>query len=80
MALVFAKQLALIAFATGVLQGVLSGGAIEAVLQRTLLASLLFYVLGAILGELARWLVEDNVRSELSRIQNQAGETAIPSR
>ncbi|MFO1021125.1 MAG: hypothetical protein U0903_10570 [Planctomycetales bacterium] len=80
MAFVFAKQLALIAFATGTLQGVLSGGSAEAVLQRTLLTSLLFYVLGVILGELARWVVEDNVRSELSRIQNQAGNTAIPSR
>lgn len=75
----FAKQLALMAFAVISLQGLWTTSPIEVVLPRALVISPLFFVLGFILGELARWVVEDNVRTELERIRQQSESQSSPA-
>lgn len=66
MAQAYACQLALIAFATTALQGLLRGAEFVNAVQSSLLVLMMFYVLGWILGELARRLVEESVQYELN--------------
>lgn len=72
MAGTFARHLALIGFATVCLQGLLSNSRFDETIPTALMVALLFAPLGWILGELARWLVEDQVRHERTQLQLNA--------
>jgi hypothetical protein len=63
----FAKRLALISFSTTVLRGLIYGPDFLATMQTALVCLGAFYVLGLILGEAARRIVEENIKSELAR-------------
>ena len=62
MAQAFGSQLALIAFAAAVVQGLIGGASAEAALARALWSGALFFGVGTLLGELARQLVEEVAR------------------
>ncbi len=64
MSLHFAFQLALIAFATVTLKGVVSWTDLESSLTSALVTGLAFGGLGLITGELARRIVEEQVQTE----------------
>jgi len=72
----FGTQLSLIVFAIAAIQGLIKGAEFPHTIQTALLAMCVFYALGWILGELARWLVEENVRAELARSSGPAGTVA----
>ena len=73
MALQYAARLALIAFATTNVQGLLSKSDLFSTLQTGLLVAVIFFVLGAIIGDLARKAVEESVEKDLRQaFQNQA--------
>lgn len=72
MAGTYSRHLALIGFATVCIQGLLSNSPFEEALKTALLVGVLFFPLGWILGELARWLVEDQVRYERQQQLEQA--------
>lgn len=77
MAGTFSRHLALIGFATVCIQGLLSNSPFEETLKTALLVGVMFFPLGWILAELARWLVEDQVRYERKRHYEQAAK-AVP--
>ena len=68
MASLFASRLSLIAFATVSIRGVITGTEFEGTLKSALIAAAVFYGLGLVVGELARRVIEDNVRSEFERL------------
>ena len=68
MASLFASRLSLIAFATVSVRGVITGAEFEGTLKSALFAAVVFYGLGLVVGELARRVIEDNVRSEFERL------------
>lgn len=65
MAAQFAGRLALIAFAIVEVRGLIVGGDFATVTKSALLATLLFFALGMLTGELARRVVEESARGEL---------------
>lgn len=62
----FAFRLALIAFATTLLQGVFSGGPFDATLESALLFGAVSYGLGYVLGLLTCQVVEEHVAKEFA--------------
>ena len=75
MAGTYSRHLALIGFATVCIQGLLSNSPFEETLKSALLVSAVFFPLGWILGELSRWLVEDQVRYERQQQLEQAAKS-----
>ncbi len=73
MALHIACRLALIAFATVVLRGVLDGSEFQTVLTLAIKIGAVFFGIGLIIGELTRRLLEDMV---ISKIRKVIGENA----
>jgi len=65
----YATRLALIAFATSVLHGLILGGDFEACIKTALGIMAVFYGVGLMLGELARRLVEDSIEAGVARWQ-----------
>jgi hypothetical protein len=63
----FAKRLALISFATAALRGLFGEADFFATMQTALVSLGAFYVLGLVLGEVARRIVEENIRTQLAR-------------
>ncbi|HEV8070328.1 MAG TPA: hypothetical protein VGP76_21620 [Planctomycetaceae bacterium] len=75
----FAKRLALIAFATAALRGLVCEADFFATMQTALVSLGAFYVLGLVLGEAARRIVEENIKSELARQMEAAlGSATVP--
>jgi hypothetical protein len=75
----FAKRLALIAFATAALRGLFCEADFFATMQTALVSLGAFYVLGLVLGEAARRIVEENIRNELARqMQTALGPATTP--
>ena len=75
----FAKRLALIAFATAALRGLFCEADFFATMQTALVSLGAFYVLGLILGEAARRIVEENVRTQLARqVETALASTTMP--
>lgn len=68
MALHVASRLALIAFATVAMRGVLDRAGLEATLNAALFAGAILFPFGLVLGELARRLIEDTVHMEVQRV------------
>ncbi len=62
MAQEYALRLALIAFATAAIQGLLTGAEFQPALKLALGAAFAFYVLGWLCGEMARRIVEESVQ------------------
>jgi hypothetical protein len=58
----YAVRLALVAFATAAIQGLLTRSAFEPALKLSLGASAGFYLLGWLCGEMARRIVEESVQ------------------
>ncbi len=77
----FAQRLALIAFATAVLRGLVCGADFFGTIQTALIAIGAFYALGWLVGEAARRLVEENLKVDLARQFGSAAgtETAAKS-
>ena len=65
----FASRLSLIAFATASARGVMTGADFTGTLKAALIAAAVFYGLGLIFGDLARRVVEDNVRTEIKPLR-----------
>ena len=63
----FAVRLALIAFATAAVQGLLTGAAFEPAVRYALAAGGVSYCLGWVTGTLARVAVEESVLAEIAR-------------
>jgi hypothetical protein len=61
----FARRLSLIAFATAVLRGLLGQADFFGTIQTALVALGVFYVLGLVVGEAARRMVEENAKADL---------------
>jgi len=61
----FASRLSLIAFATVVLRGLLCGADFFGTIQTALVSLGTFYILGLVVGEAARRIVEENVKADL---------------
>jgi hypothetical protein len=61
----FAGRLSLIAFATAVLRGLLGQADFFGTIQTALVSLGVFYVLGLIVGEAARRVVEENAKADL---------------
>lgn len=68
MALHTACRLALIAFATIAIRGVLNGSEFQAVLMLAIRTGAVFFGIGLIVGELARRLLEDMVISRIRKV------------
>jgi len=66
----YAVRLALIAFATAAIQGLVMRAEFQPALKLALAAALAFYVLGWLCGEMARRIVEESV--QLNRSQADA--------
>ena len=64
----FATRVSMIAFATVCLRGMLLGSEFLGTIRTALLAGACFYCLGAILGEIARRVVEESVQSEFEKL------------
>ncbi len=63
----YAVRLALVAFATATIQGLVTRSAFEPALKLALGAAAACYVLGWLCGEMARRIVEENVQAMASR-------------
>src|SRR5580704_2205891 len=63
----FAKRLALISFATAALRGLFCQSDFFATMQTALVSLGAFYVLGLVVGEAARRVVEESVKSQVAR-------------
>src|SRR5580704_13552500 len=75
----FAKRLALIAFATAALRGLFCEADFLATMQTALVSLGAFYVLGLVMGEAARRIIEENIKSELARqLQATLGSATTP--
>ena len=75
----FAKRLALIAFATAALRGLFCEADFFATMQTALVSLGTFYVLGLVLGEAARRIVEENIKSDLTRqMETALGSATTP--
>lgn len=68
MVLQFARNLALIAFATASINGIVSNSDFEGSLRTAMIAGAIFYVLGIAFGELGRRIVEESAEAEVRRI------------
>ena len=68
MALHIACRLALIAFATVALRGVLDGSEFQTVLILAIKIGAVFFGIGLIIGELTRRLLEDIVISKIKKV------------
>jgi hypothetical protein len=62
----FAGRLSLIAFATVVLRGLWAQGDFFGTIQTALVSLGMFYVLGLVIGEAARRIVEENAKTDLA--------------
>ncbi len=62
----FASRLALIAFATAALRGLFCEADFFGTIQTALVSLGAFYVLGLVMGEAARRIVEENVKADLA--------------
>ena len=71
----FAGRLSLIAFATVVLRGLLGEADFFGTIQTALVSLGVFYVLGLVVGEAARRVVEENAKADLVE---RLGSTSIP--
>ena len=71
MATHFACQFSLIAFAVAEARGILLGGDFPAATKLALLAGMLFFFLGLVVGELARRVAEESARSEFKKVAQQ---------
>ena len=71
MALHVACRLALIAFATVTIQGVLEGAAFEAVILSALQIGAGVFFTGLLIGEVTRRLIEDMVQATVRRILDE---------
>ena len=69
----YAVRLALIAFATASIQGLISNADFQPAVQTSLIALAVFYVLGYVCGELAQRIVEE---SFVAAVQNEAAASA----
>ena len=80
----YAVRLALIAFATAAVQGVISGAPFEATLKSALFVLAAFYVLGYVCGEMGRRIVEETVATMSAQtapaVSNTPVVTNAPSR
>jgi hypothetical protein len=76
----FAKRLALISFATAALRGLFCEADFFATMQTALVSLGAFYVLGLVLGEVARRIVEENIRTQLARQVETARTSATTPR
>jgi hypothetical protein len=75
----FAKRLALISFATAALRGLFCEADFLATMQTALVSLGAFYVLGLVLGDAARRIVEENVRTQLARqVESALASTTMP--
>src|SRR5689334_14840597 len=73
---VYAVRLALVAFATTAIQGVVQRADFESALRHSLAAAAAFYALGWICGELGRRIVEESV----PRVsEGESSSAAVPS-
>ena len=61
----FASRLSLIAFATAAVRGLLNQADFYGTIQTALVALGVFYVLGLVIGEAARRIVEENAKADL---------------
>jgi hypothetical protein len=75
----FASRLGLISFTTVTVRGLISGADFFDTIQTALVALGAFYVLGLIVGEAARRIVEENTRAELMRQPAAASGAAAPA-
>lgn len=64
----FASRLSMIAFATATMRGFISGTDFRTSIQMALVSMVVFYVVGRLIGELARRLVEDSLDAELAKM------------
>ena len=78
MAHVYAVRLALIAFATMAIQGVVQRADFESALKHSLMAAAAFYALGWICGELGRRIVEESVQPRAGG-EGSAGPPSTPT-
>ena len=72
----FATRISMITFATVCLRGMLLGSEFLGTIRSALLAGAGFYCLGAIVGEIARRVVEESVQSELEKLFATESESA----
>ena len=75
----YAVRLALIAFATAAVQGLVSGAPFEATLKSALFVLAAFYVLGYVCGEMGRRVVEETVASMTAQTAPAASRTPVVS-
>jgi len=64
----YARNLALIAFATASINGILSDSDFEGSLRTALAAGVIFYAMGLAFGELGRRVVEESAEAEVRRL------------
>jgi hypothetical protein len=74
----YAARLALIAFATAVIQGLAMRAAFEPALKLALAAAAAAYVLGWFCGEMARRIVEESVQLGTNREATPPTPTSTP--
>lgn len=70
MALHYAFRLSLIAFATESVRGILSHADFIGATQSALVAAVIFFGLGLVLGEVATRLVEESARASFEKWKN----------
>ena len=72
----YAGVLGFLAFLTVVGRGLIKGGSLESTLQIAILMMFALAIVGYIVGELAAWVVEESVRSQLaSELAEHSAET-----
>lgn len=67
----FAVRLALIAFATAAIQGLVAGAAFQPAVKTALFVLAVFYGFGYVCGELARRVVEESVQAAAQAAADQ---------
>jgi hypothetical protein len=61
----YAGILGVIAFLTVLLRGLIDGGSVETTMQTAVASLALMALLGAIIGRLGAWFVEDSIRWQI---------------
>ncbi len=72
MARQFAAVLGLLAFAALMLRGALVGAGLEATMVRAVTSLAAFAAIGAVVGGLAQWILDDTVREQLQAEQSRS--------
>jgi hypothetical protein len=73
----FASIMGLLGMVVVLLRAMIHGGSLDATAPKAVIGMLLFSVVGAIVGGIAKWTVDDSVRLQLKKELDSMSDSAV---